>query len=232
MKTNSNAALFANYDLLAVLPLDNYAFSHACQSLITPSPISIDIITLDLHSSPRLPFLLKRSHVLSAINAGVAFEVIYAPTISSSTAYPKDARRNVFAGVRELIRVTNGGRGILLSSSVKTIMELRAPDDLTSLLETLGAKAEHAKDALSSLPRNVVARGFSNRQTFKATIKGPTVETFAQTFSVTQKAVDGPADQSKKRARENTAPSTEPSQQPSGTATKPSKANKKQKSSR
>lgn len=180
LQTNSNAALFANYDLLSVLPLDSFAFAHACQSLITPSPISIDIITLDLASSPRLPFLLKRSLVLSAIKAGVAFEVVYAPTVAS-TGYSKEARRNVFAGVRELVRVTNGGRGLLISSSARQVMELRSPSDLTSLIELLGFKPEWAKQAVSGLPRNVIARGFSNRQTFRGTIKGPLVETVVHT---------------------------------------------------
>lgn len=163
-----------------MLPLDNFAFTHACQSLISPSPISIDIITLDLASSPRLPFLLKRSLVLSAIKAGVAFEVVYAPTVAS-TGYSKEARRNVFAGVRELVRVTNGGKGVLLSSSARQVMELRSPSDLTSLAELLGCKPDWAKAAVSDLARSVVARGFSNRQTFRGLIKGPEVESIVQT---------------------------------------------------
>lgn len=53
-------------------------------------------------------------------------------TTPGASNLPKEARRNIIAGARELIRVTNG-KGIILSSEVKNAMEMRGPLDLCNL---------------------------------------------------------------------------------------------------
>lgn len=148
-KTSSNANLLAGYNLISALPLDSTAFSQVCLSYSSPGPSSIDIIALDLATSARLPFQLKRSMVLKAIADGAVFEVCYGVAMrlgdgSGSTSgaaatgqmsggpVPRDARRNVISGARELIRITNG-KGIILSSEVRRCMELRGPLDLCNL---------------------------------------------------------------------------------------------------
>ena len=43
-----------------------------------------------------------------------------------------DARRNLFSGAREILRVTNG-KGVILSSQAMDAMGLRAPYDVMNL---------------------------------------------------------------------------------------------------
>ena len=141
----------AGYNLVSALPLDAAAFSQVCLSYSSPGPSSIDIIALDLATSARLPFQLKRSMVLKAIADGAVFEICYGVAMRlgdgsgsasgasaaatgqmSGRPVPRDARRNVISGARELIRITNG-KGIILSSEVRRCMELRGPLDLCNL---------------------------------------------------------------------------------------------------
>ncbi|WFC93777.1 ribonuclease P [Malassezia brasiliensis] len=105
---NSNALL--QYDLLSVMPLTDTAFQHACITLSELKPFSIDIITLDLAASPRLPFHLKRSTVGAALANGVVFEITYGDALDPSreTRDVSTARRNLFSNARDLLRVTNG----------------------------------------------------------------------------------------------------------------------------
>lgn len=158
------------------------SFTHCCLNLSAPGPSGIDIITLDLASSPRLPFQLKRSMVLKAIADGVVFEICYGPAMRSSSgagATPdrpvsKDARRNIIAGARELIRVTNG-RGVIVSSEARRCMEMRGPLDLCNFGTILGLKPEQAKNAVSNSARSAVIRGHSNRQSYRGVLSNPEV---------------------------------------------------------
>ena len=142
-------------------PLDAASFSHVCLNLAAPGPSGVDIITVDLATSARLPFQLKRSLVLKAIADGAFFEICYAPALRAQPV-PKDARRNVIAGARELIRITNG-KGIILSSEVRRCFELRAPLDLCNLGAILGFKPDQAKAAIHANPRQAVIRGCGSR---------------------------------------------------------------------
>jgi ribonuclease P/MRP protein subunit RPP1 len=154
-----------------VQPLDAASFSHACLSL--SSSAAIDIITLDLASSPRLPFQLKRSMVLKAISDGVVFEIAYGPAMRSSSSssssgvssggrwageVPKEARRNVLAGARELVRISNG-KGVIMSSELRRALEMRGPKDLVNLGSMFGFTPDQAKAALSTSCRTTVLRG-------------------------------------------------------------------------
>jgi ribonuclease P/MRP protein subunit RPP1 len=176
VQTASNANALAQFDLIAVQPLDMPSFQYACTSLCMPSATSIDIITLDLASSARLPFHLKRSLVLNAIQQGVVFELVYGVTLrTAGPSVPKDARRNVFASAKELVRITKG-RGLILSSAVQNCMELRAAPDLIALANScMGMEAARAKMALEENARQAVLTGYSKRRAHKGTIKGPVV---------------------------------------------------------
>lgn len=77
--------------------------------------------------------------MLKAVADGTVFEVVYGIALRASStaaalgqAVPKDARRNVIAGARELIRIT-GGKNVILSSDVARCLEMRAPHDLINL---------------------------------------------------------------------------------------------------
>lgn len=132
---NSNTLL--QYDLLAVMPLTENGFQHACITMSELKPFSVDIISLDLAAAPRLPFHLKRSTVGAALANGVVFEITYGAVtdISLSAAGNQDlaaARRNVFSGAREILRATNG-KGVIISSAAMDILGLRAPYDVLNM---------------------------------------------------------------------------------------------------
>jgi len=112
-----------------VRPTDTGSFIYACLTLSSPSPSAIDIISIDFAAHARLPFQLKRSAVLKAIADGVVFEVAYSPALRTDQ---KDARRNILAGARELIRVTSG-KGVIFSSDARAFLEIRSPADVQNL---------------------------------------------------------------------------------------------------
>lgn len=135
VSANSNALL--EYDLLSVMPMTENAFQHACITLSELKPFSIDIITLDLASAPRLPFHLRRSTVGAAIANGVVFEICYGPAVdtrnvSNDTRDSGTLRRNLFSNTRDLLRITNG-KGVILSSGAKEALGLRGPYDVMNL---------------------------------------------------------------------------------------------------
>lgn len=123
-------------------PTTDSTFSVACLALSELKPFSIDIISLDLSASSRLPFLLKRSTVGAALANGVVFEVCYGEALAlpeGAEAVPgkgeeetERRRRNVIGGARELMRVTNG-RGIIMSSGACQLLGIRGPYDVVNL---------------------------------------------------------------------------------------------------
>lgn len=132
---NSNA--LQQYDLLAVMPLTENGFQHACITMSELKPFSVDIITLDLAAAPRLPFHLKRSTVGAALANGVVFEITYgsATDAKACTTSNQDlaaSRRNLFSGAREILRVTNG-KGVIISSAAMDVLGLRAPYDVLNM---------------------------------------------------------------------------------------------------
>ena len=140
---SANALALQRYDLLSVTPTTEMAFQHACITLSELKPFSVDIISLDLAVAPRLPFHLKRSTVGAALSNGVVFEITYGAAIDSKSSSLSskstsemsdlsDARRNLFSGAREILRVTNG-KGVILSSQAMDAMGLRAPYDVMNL---------------------------------------------------------------------------------------------------
>ncbi|WFD42496.1 ribonuclease P [Malassezia psittaci] len=135
VSANSNALLA--YDFLSVMPLTETAFQHACITLSELKPFSIDIISLDLASAPRLPFHLRRSTVGAALANGVVFEICYGPALETSNVSndirdPSTLRRNFFSNTRDLLRITNG-KGVILSSGAREAFGLRGPYDVMNL---------------------------------------------------------------------------------------------------
>lgn len=118
--------------------------------------------------------MLKRSIVQSAIQQGVYFEIVYSIALRSGADVPKEARRNVFAGARELIKMTNG-KNIILSSGVKKCMELRSPGDVSNLVHLMGLEMDKSKLTVEGNARKCVMRGFSARNAYRGVIKGPEV---------------------------------------------------------
>lgn len=184
-----------SYNLLAVKPLTANAFNAACLTYTELKPgVSFDIISLDLSSAPRLPFFLKRSTVGKAIENGAVFEVCYSdalpfgnqpplPSASSGGAHnhgqgqhlkPEDRLRNLISNTRDLLRVTNGGRGLLLSSGASSVLGLRGPGDILNLAKLFGFSQGLARDALSETCRSLLLRA-ETRRSFRGVVGWPRV---------------------------------------------------------
>ncbi|PWN18109.1 PHP domain-like protein [Microstroma glucosiphilum] len=177
-----------SYDLLAVKPLTANAFNAACLTHTELKPgVSFDIISLDLSSTPRLPFFLKRSTVGKAIENGAVFEVCYSdalpfgnqpplPSVASGGHQLKaeDRLRNLISNTRDLLRVTNGGRGLLLSSGASSVLGLRGPGDILNLAKLFGFSQGLARDALTETCRALLLRA-ETRRSFRGVVGWPRV---------------------------------------------------------
>lgn len=150
-------ALSKVYDVLAVRPTEERAFSNACLTLDVP------LISLDL--TQRFAFHFRPKPCMAAVGRGVRFEVCYAQCLAA------DARgRATFIGnVRELIRAT-GGRGIVLSSGAADAMGLRAPADVVNLMSVWGLAGDKGVEGLSAVPRSVVVNEGIRRTGFRGVI--------------------------------------------------------------
>ncbi|WFD31386.1 ribonuclease P [Malassezia sp. CBS 17886] len=158
---NANSVALQKYDLLAVRPLTEAAFQHACITMGELKPFSVDIISLDLAAAPRLPFHLRRSTVGAALANGVVFEINYSPAVDASGGGAAQdvstARRNLFCGARDLLRATNG-RGVILSSAARDALGLRGPYDVMNLAALMGMPPVAAKEAISTTCASLVMR--------------------------------------------------------------------------
>lgn len=192
---SANAQALQQYDLLSVTPTTETAFQHACITLSELKPFSIDIISLDLAAAPRLPFYLKRSTVGAALANGVVFEITYGAAVANTQDTPdvSAARRNLFAGARDLLRATNG-KGVIISSSALDALGIRAPYDVMNLAALMGMTPNAAKDAISTTCQSLMIRA-ETRQTFRGTVSKPYV------LPAEHKPTSGIDESSKKRAK-------------------------------
>lgn len=155
---NRIAALSANYDILALRPVDEKTFQHAC------STAECDLISLDL--TQRLGYHFKFKTVSEAVKRGVRFEVCYSQGLLGESL----ARRNLISNVVQLIRATRGGRGIIVSSEAKKAIGCRAPWDVVNLAAIWGLSQERAHEAVSKEVRSVVASARLKRTSFRGVI--------------------------------------------------------------
>lgn len=174
-----------SYDLLAIRPLTSNQFNAACLNYTEPKQggQSFDIISLDLSSSARLPFYLKRTTVGKALDNGAVFEVCYSDAIESSTSDANSSRpplrreerlRNLISNTRDLLRVTSGGRGVILSSGAAQVLGLRSPSDVINLATVLGFSPNRAREALSSACQSLLIRA-QTRRSFRGVVGWPHV---------------------------------------------------------
>jgi ribonuclease P/MRP protein subunit RPP1 len=173
--TTTNQSALLSYDLLAVKPFNDVSFSAACLSMTELKPISIDIISLDVASSARPSFFMRRTLVNSAISNGAVFEICYGKALTSGSDDPKHeasttlkARRNIISATRELLRVTNG-RNVILSSGASDLLGIRGPYDVINLATIFGMNATAARDAISSTCRALVIRA-ETRKTYRGVV--------------------------------------------------------------
>lgn len=174
--------LLKPYDVLAVRPLTEKAFSNACLTLDVP------IISLDL--TQNLPFLLRPKTCMAAVSRGLRFEICYAQALGA------DARgRAAFIGnVAALVRATRG-RGILISSEAPSSLSLRGPADVANLLSVWGLPTEKGMEALGAVPRSVVVNEAIKRTGFRGAVD------IVQTAALEREGEGGPAKQAKQKRK-------------------------------
>ncbi|KAI0691478.1 RNase P subunit p30-domain-containing protein, partial [Cytidiella melzeri] len=180
--TTGNLPLVAPYDLIALLPTTAATFSQACLSYTVPSNLTAHIISLPL-TLPRLPFNLKHTLVRTAIKNGAVFEISYAgalggdndPAIGNAGGSDggAGAKRNWWAAAREVVRVTKGV-GIIVTSAVTNIADLRAPRDVGNLLSMLDLAQNRAHDASTKTAQSLILRA-QTRKTYRAVFSEPKV---------------------------------------------------------
>ena len=131
--TAPSSASLLSYDLLAAQPFNDASFSLLCLTLSELKPNSVDIISLDLSSSARLPFFLKRSTVNAALANGVVFEICYSKVVSRGDGEDQSRiRRNIISAARDILRITDG-KGVIFSSGAADVLGLRGPQDVINL---------------------------------------------------------------------------------------------------
>ncbi|VDB92369.1 unnamed protein product [Peniophora sp. CBMAI 1063] len=173
--TNTNAPLFAPYDLIALSPLTDGAWQYAVQTHTQPSNLTAHILSIPLTSS-RLPYRLKHTAVRTALRNGAVFEISYAGALGTDeegNSGGASTRRNWWACAREVARATKG-RGLIVSSGAYGEAELRAPRDVGNLLTFLELKQDQTHDASTTTPKSLVLRA-QTRKTYRAVLSEPQV---------------------------------------------------------
>ncbi|KAL2755030.1 hypothetical protein ACRALDRAFT_1094407 [Sodiomyces alcalophilus JCM 7366] len=164
------AAVAAAYDILAVRPTTEKAFSTACLSLPEASLISLDLTT-------RFPFFFRPKPCMAAVARGVRFEICYSqvllgpPPAGSASAGPDAARAraNFISNLTGLVRATKG-RGFVISSEAASAMGLRGPADVVNLMAVWGLAPNRGNEALGANPRAVVVNEGLKRSSYKGVV--------------------------------------------------------------
>ncbi|KAK3950932.1 RNase P subunit p30-domain-containing protein [Pseudoneurospora amorphoporcata] len=163
--TNYRLADYArSYDLLALRPTNDKAFSWACLSTTEPPAI----ISLDL--TQFLGFHIHHRTAMAAVHRGTRFEICYSQTFTSGNSVDAQrARSNFIGNVLGLLRATKG-RGIIVSSEAKSALGLRGPADVVNLLAVWGLGPEKGTEALGTGPRAVVVNEGVKRRGFRGVV--------------------------------------------------------------
>ncbi|XP_024194499.1 uncharacterized protein LOC112197837 isoform X2 [Rosa chinensis] len=154
---NSGNPILKTYDLVAVKPMNQFAFDQACEKL------EVDIIAIDF--SEKLSFRLKQPLVKAAIERKVYFEITYAGLIADV-----QTRRQIITNAKLLVDWTRG-RNIIISSAAPTANEFRGPYDVANLMSLLGLSMERAKAAISRNCRTLISNAVRKKHYYKEAIR-------------------------------------------------------------
>ncbi|KAK3337283.1 RNase P subunit p30-domain-containing protein [Cercophora scortea] len=162
--TNYRLPDFARaYDILAVRPTNEKAFSWACLSTTEPPAL----ISLDL--SVFLGWHIHHRTAMAAVARGSRFEICYGQALGAGAAADPRLRANFIGNVIGLLRATKG-RGIVVSSGAKAALGLRAPADVVNLLAVWGLGTEKGSEALGAGARAVVVNEGIKRRGFRGVV--------------------------------------------------------------
>ncbi|PPS07671.1 hypothetical protein GOBAR_AA12989 [Gossypium barbadense] len=166
---NSGNPILKTYDIVAVRPLNQNAFDHACEKA------EVDIISIDF--SDKLPFRLKLPMVKAAIKRGIYFEITYSDLIVDV-----HQRRQIISNAKLLLDWTQG-KNVILSSAAPSVCEVRGPNDVANLASLLGLSTERAKAAISKNCRSLLTNALRRKHFFKEVIRVEAVSTSRQSDS-------------------------------------------------
>lgn len=152
------SALASTYDILALRPTSEKAFSAACTTLSEHSIISLDL-------TQRFLFPFRPKPFMAAVNRGIRFEICYAQATMGDAA----ARRNFISGTLGILRATRG-RGLIVSSEAGDVLGVRAPADVVNLLGVWGMGRDKGLESLGVNPRGVVVNEGLKRSGFRGVI--------------------------------------------------------------
>lgn len=167
--TNYRLADFTrSYDLVALRPTNEKAFSWACLSTTeAPALISLDLTTF-------LGYHIHHRTAMAAVHRGSRFEICYSQVLGGSLVgsgggLDARARSNFIGNVLSLVRATKG-RGIIVSSEAKSALGLRGPADVVNLLAVWGLGPEKGTEAMGVGARAVVVNEGVRRRGFRGVV--------------------------------------------------------------
>jgi hypothetical protein len=92
------------------------------------------------------------------VQAGLVFEIDIAPAIRDASL-----RQYLIANATSLLRLTRG-KGVLLTSGARSVLELRAPIDLAAIASLVGLDRERAMTAMRETPAAVLRHASLRRK--------------------------------------------------------------------
>lgn len=149
------------YDLLALRPTSEPAFSWACLKTTDPPAL----ISLDMSSF--LGWHIHHRTAMAAVNRGTRFEICYSQALDPSI--DARGRANFIGNVLGLLRATKG-RGIVVSSEARSALTLRGPADVVNLLAVWGLGPEKGMEAMGSGARAVIVNEGIKRRGFRGVV--------------------------------------------------------------
>ncbi|XP_013681079.2 protein GAMETOPHYTE DEFECTIVE 1-like isoform X2 [Brassica napus] len=167
---NSGNPVLKSYDIVAVRPMNQFAFDQAC------TKAEVDIISIDFSN---LPFRLMHPTVKAAIKRGVYFEIKYSDLLKDA-----EKRRQVISNAKLLVDWTKG-KNLIISSGSPSVTELRGPNDVINLMSLLGLSTERARAAVSKNCRNMIAKILKKKRFHKEAVKVELLSS-SDTFSLEQ----------------------------------------------
>ncbi|KAM7194284.1 RNase P subunit p30 domain containing protein [Naviculisporaceae sp. PSN 640] len=159
--TNYRVADFTRaYDLVALRPTNEKAFSWAClQVTEVPAIISLDFTTF-------LGYHIHHRTAMAAVHRGSRFEICYSQVLGGVDSR---ARSSFIGNVLSLVRATKG-RGIIVSSEARNALGLRGPADVVNLLAVWGLGPEKGTEAMGVGARAVVVNEGVRRRGFRGVV--------------------------------------------------------------
>lgn len=157
---NQHEAALRACDVVAVCPLTEQAFTSACKDA------PVDLLSLDLHSSSRLPFPLRPPMVRSALDRGLFLELHYSPALRDPSC-----RRHFLSQALQVVRACRGRQRLVWSSGAREAMDMRAPYDAMNLGSVVGLSHAAVKQAMLDHPRLVLLHAHQRQRVYRSVIE-------------------------------------------------------------